>query len=227
MFAPKVKRERAHAAFAKFFDGVGVHKMYDSAITNRAAQQFKALAQLFGDMKLRHEGTALFEPLPPLARKRRGDFCNCGERSRAKLRRAPRFDHACAERERFNFFEFKHEWRQLEPTAQPIAHTGFAFNRCPGQREISNVAIDCALADFEPFRQLARSRQAPPAQILHDAEQAISAAHGVSLCFLQASTNDCCGSSRNGVASGTPPSIRSAINSKSARVISMCPKRNA
>ena len=63
----------------------------------------------------------------------------------------PHITSYAAERERLDFLKLKHERWQLEPAAQTIADARFSFDRRTRKREVTDVAVDGAFADLQPF----------------------------------------------------------------------------
>ena len=74
----------------------------------------------------------------------------------------------------------EHERGQLEPRSQAVAHARLAFDGHALVLQVGHVAVDGALRDFQPLGQEGGGGQAPPADELHDLEQAVSAAHVLS-----------------------------------------------
>ena len=74
----------------------------------------------------------------------------------------------------------EHERGQFEPRPQAVAHARFAFDGHALVLQVGHVAVDGALRHFQPLGQEGGGGQAPPADELHDLEQAVSAAHVLS-----------------------------------------------
>ena len=74
----------------------------------------------------------------------------------------------------------EHERGQLEPRSQAVAHARLAFDGHALVLQVGHVAVDGALRDLESLGQEGGGGQAPPADELHDLEQAVSAAHVLS-----------------------------------------------
>jgi hypothetical protein len=91
---------------------------------------------------------------------------------------APRLDEARAHHQRVDLFIAEHERRQVEVRMQAIADARLAVDRHARSGQVGDVAIDRAVADFEPLRELRGRRQAATAQVLHNFEQAIRTPHG-------------------------------------------------
>ena len=74
MLTPEVQRQRAHKAFAQAVLFIGVNEVHQAVRADGAAQQLKALTQLLGDVELRDEGAAGFDPKLFVWRKHGGDW---------------------------------------------------------------------------------------------------------------------------------------------------------
>ncbi len=121
--------------------------------------------------------THLFSPMPRCLRKHGLDFdqrffgCHCHLLA-AKGANEPR---ACNKRN--DLIIVKHQRRNIIAQAHDIAHTRLAFNGHTRTDQIGNIAIDCALGNFETHRELCSGHQPTTPEILYNLKEAVGAAH--------------------------------------------------
>jgi hypothetical protein len=71
----------------------------------------------------------------------------------------------------------EHQWWQVKPFTESIAHAGFSINRYALPLQVCNITVNRALADAEAFSQKRRRCQASASDDLDDLKQAVSASH--------------------------------------------------
>ena len=71
----------------------------------------------------------------------------------------------------------EHQRRHVMARLHHVAQPGLALDRHARGLQIGHVAIDGAERHLQPLRQDAPGHQPPAAQMLHDLEQAVGAAH--------------------------------------------------
>lgn len=90
--------------------------------------------------------------------------------------------------QRLCFLAREHQGRQIEARAHAVADARLAFDRHALRGEIGDVAVDRALRDLEAIGEEARGAEAPAADQLDELEQAVGAAHALTIGAFAAST---------------------------------------
>ena len=178
--APEVEAERARVAHAVGAVLARVVEVHEAALADRAAQQRQRAGHRAGARQLGREERRLEHD----AAQRLGQH---GLDLRHRARRppcassgvAPGGHDARAEHQAFELVAGEDQRRQLVAALEAVADPGLSLDRDARGLEIRDVAVDGALRDGELVGDLLAGGEAPRAQELHQAEQAVSAAHGV------------------------------------------------
>ena len=109
---------------------------------------------------------------------REGDFGDRGTDMAGEIGSAPGLDHARAGDQSLDLVGREHDGREIEARAEAVADAGLALDGDAGDGEIADVPIDGALGDLQPAGELRGGGQTPPAQVLDDLEEPISAPYG-------------------------------------------------